>query len=255
MDDATSEILFARFFEQEGVLSTLYAIKHVLKTRGRFCELYTDRGSHFCNTRVATQGPDQIQQGPVPVALHALKIRQIWAYSPQARGRSERAFGTLQGRLPHELRLASIKDYASANRYLEEHFIADFNHRFTVPASQPESAFVSVVGIDIDLLLTARTSRIVANDNTVRFEKLRLQLPRSEKRPHYCRCEVTVHEFPDGALGVSYNEELLGVYNRQGELRVVKDARGRKRLAKVVEPRGIAAPAWTQGQRREDGIA
>lgn len=244
LDDATSEILFARFFEQEGVLSTLYAVKHILKTRGRFCELYTDRGSHFCNTRVARSGPDQIQQGPVPIALSALKITQIWAYSPQARGRSERAFGTLQGRLPQELRLAGIKDYEAANRYLDDHFIQDFNTRFTVPAEQPESAFVPVVGLDLDLLLSSRTSRIVGNDNTVRFDKLRLQIPRGTDRPHYFRCEVTVHEFPEGDLGVSYQDKLLARFDRRGEPAVIRDARGRKKIATVVQAHGIAAPAW-----------
>ncbi|MHB8392586.1 MAG: hypothetical protein ACYDBH_23915 [Acidobacteriaceae bacterium] len=116
------------------------------------------------------QGPAEEHNGQVSQALRALGIRRILARSPQARGRSERAFGTLQGRLPQELRLNRIADYAAANRYLEQSFIPDFNRRFTVKPAQTESAFVKLAGVELELVLSARHDRIVRNDNTVVFQ-------------------------------------------------------------------------------------
>ena len=126
-----------------------------------------------------------------------LGIRQILARSPQARGRSERAFGTLQGRLPQELRLHHITDYQRANRYLEEVFVPDFNRRFTVRPAQQESAFVKLAGIELELVLSSKHERIVRNDNTVAFQGMVLQLPASSYRAHFVRCAVTVHQFPN----------------------------------------------------------
>jgi transposase len=137
LDDADGRILYARFFPQEGTASTFAALESVVRNYGRFCELYTDRGSHFCQNGPAGELAEE-QHGQVSQALRALGIRQILARSPQARGRSERAFGTIQGRLPQELRHHGIIDYAAANRYLEQHFVADFNRRFTVKPTQAE---------------------------------------------------------------------------------------------------------------------
>ena len=218
LDDADGRILFARFVEQEGTASTFAALEHVLRRHGRFAELYTDRGSHFCRTSRAGAGPDEIQQGQVSRALRAVGIRQILARSPEARGRSERAFGTIQGRLPQELKLTGITDYEAANRYLDQAFIADFNHRFTVKPAQSESAFVPLAGIDLRLLLSIQHQRVVANDNTVSFDRLVLQLPPSRQRLHYARCPVLVHEFPDRTIGVSYLGRLLATFNQQGDL-------------------------------------
>jgi len=172
------------------------------------CELYTDRGSHFCHNGPAGELAEE-QHGQVSQALRALGIRQILARSPQARGRSERAFGTIQGRLPQELRVHAITDYSAANRYLEQHFIADFNRRFTVKPAQPESAFVRLAGIELELVLSSRHERVVRNDNTVTFKNLILQLPSSRQRIHFVRCPVTVHQFSNGTLGVSYQGRLL----------------------------------------------
>src|SRR5512134_73190 len=159
LDDADGRILFARFFEQEGTRSTLIALKHVLLRWGRFCELYTDRGSHFCHTTKSEAGPDPVQQGQVTRALRTLGIRHILARSPEARGRSERAFGTIQGRLPQELRVAGIPTYAAANDYLEATFVPDFNRRFTVRPREAERAFTSLAGFDVELALTLHHER------------------------------------------------------------------------------------------------
>lgn len=218
LDDADGRILYAQFWPEEGTVSTFAALAHVLHRWGRFCELYHDRGSHFGRTSVAGQGPDAEQHGQVTRALKALGIRQIFARSPQARGRSERAFGTIQGRLPQELRLAGVGTYAEANAYLDRTFVADFNQRFTVPPTEEETAFTPLVGLDLSLLLSVQEERTVRNDNTVTYLSTILQLPASPDRCHFVRCPVTVHVFPDQSLGVSYQGRLLARYHHDGEI-------------------------------------
>jgi transposase len=215
LDDADGRILYARFFAQEGTASTFAALESVLNNYGRFAELYTDRGSHFCHSERPGEVADE-QHGQVSRALRTLGIHQILALSPQARGRSERAFGTIQGRLPQELRHHGITDYAAANRYLEQHFITDFNRRFTVKPAQPESAFVKLGGIELELVLSSQHERVVRNDNTITFKNLILQLPSTRQRIHFVRCPVTVHQFSNGTLGVSYQGRLLARYDASG---------------------------------------
>lgn len=227
LDDADGRILFAQFWPQEGTASTMAALDAVLTRYGRFAELYTDRGSHFCRTTTAGAAPDLAYDTQVQRALKALGIRQILARSPEARGRSERAFGTLQGRLPQELRLAGIADYAAANLYLTTTFVPDFNRRFTVTPTQPGSAFLKLLGLDLRLLLSAQHERVVRNDSTVVFGALTLQLPRRPERRHYVRCPVLVHEFPDDTLGLSYQGRLLARYDRTGQLRDAPAAKGK----------------------------
>jgi transposase len=216
LDDADGRILYARFFAQEGTASTFAALEGVLRRHGRFCELYTDRATHYRPVG-ESKDADQEATGQVSQALHALGIRLIQARSPQARGRSERAFGTIQGRLPQELRLAGIADYAHANRYLEEVFVPDFNRRFTVRPAQKESAFVKLPALDLELLLSSKHQRVVRNDNTVTFQGLILQLPQTRYRTHFVRCAVTVHHFPDDTMGVSYQGRLLARYDSAGQ--------------------------------------
>lgn len=248
LDDADGRILYGRCFPQEGTASTFAALESVLRRFGRFCELYTDRGSHFCHTEQAGQAPDGEQHGQVSQALRALGIRQILARSPQARGRSERAFGTIQGRLPQELRVNGITDYAAANRYLEQCFIPDFNRRFTVKPAQPESAFVKLAGIELELVLSSRYERVVRNDNTVTFKNLILQLPPSRRRIHFVRCPVLVHQFCDDTLGVSYQGRLLARYDSAGQPLPPRPNRERaasaQRLASEKMLAGAAATHW-----------
>jgi len=218
MDDADGRILFAEFIPEEGLASTFSALKHVLTHHGRFCELYTDRGSHFCRTEVKGQGPADEQHGHVARACKTLGIRQILARSPQARGRSERCFRTLQQRLIPELRLAGITDYDGANRYLWDSYIDDFNHRFGVTPAEPETAFVKLVGMDLDLLLSVQHDRIVRNDGTVTFRSVILQLPKLRGRASYARCPVIVHELADQNLAVSFQGRELARFSPDGDL-------------------------------------
>lgn len=217
LDDADGRALYGRFFPQEGTMSTLTALGHVLTRYGRFCELYHDGGSHFGRTSHAGQGPDEEQNGEVTRVLKTLGIRQIFARSPEARGRSERAFGTFQGRLPQELRLEGIRSYDEANLYLNKAFLPRFNRQFTVKPAQPESAFVPLAGINLRLLLSVQEERVVRNDNTVTYNNVIFQIPERPERIHFVRCPVTIHEFPDGTLGISYQGKLLGQYEKDGK--------------------------------------
>ena len=217
LDDADGRALYGQFFPQEGTMSTMTALEHVLIHYGRFCELYHDCGSHFGHTSKAGQGPDEEQNGQVTRVLKTLGIRQIFARSPEARGRSERAFGTCQGRLPQELRLEGITSYEQANVYLNKTFLPKFNKQFTVKPTQEETAFVPLAGINLKLLLSIQQERIVRNDNTVTYKNVILQIPQRPERIHFVRCPVIVHQFPDGTLGVSYQGKLLGQYQTDGK--------------------------------------
>jgi hypothetical protein len=262
-DDADSRIHYARFVPQEGTPSTFAALKHVLNHAGRFGELYTDRGSHFCYTPAAGQAATTEHQGQVSRALKALGIRQILAYSPQARGRSERTFQTIQGRLPQELRAAGITTYAAANEYLARVFVPDFNRRFTVTPAQAGTAFVPLIGVDLELLLSVQHARTVWNDSTVSFAGMTLQLPPRADRAHYVRCPVVVHEFPESTLGISYQGRLLARYARDGHLlpapvpqpateRTAQHPGTTRALSSlpIVAPTGSARVAATAGNRR-----
>jgi len=218
LDDANGKPLWGKFVEQEGTLSTLEAVDAVLRKYGRFSELYTDRGSHFCRTTRVGSAPDEQQDGQVARALRSLGIRQILARSPQARGRGERAFGTIQGRLPQELRAAGIDDYDDANRYLQQTFLPDYARRFGVKPLQSGSAFLSVVGLDLELELSIHHQRIVRADSTVAFAGLLLQLPPGPGGAHYARCPVTVHEVLNGTLVVSRDGRRLARFDRAGDL-------------------------------------
>lgn len=214
LDDADGRLLAARFVPQEGVLSTLMLLWDVLTKYGRFAELYHDRGSMYCQTSDATVGPDVEQSGQIPRVLRALSIGQRWAYSPQARGRCERAFGTIQGRLCAALRHAGITDYAAADAYVQAVFIPEFNRRFTVVAKEPESAFVPL-GMTQQALrqvLSAQYNRRVNNDYTVQFKRRRLQLAKTATVVGLCGKQVTVHRFWDETLGISYGGKMLSYY-------------------------------------------
>src|SRR6201987_82749 len=250
LDDGDSRILYARFFPQEGTASTFAALESVVRTYAVFCKPYTDGGSHFCQNGPAGELAEE-QHGQVSQALRALGIRQILARSPQARGRSERAFGTIQGRLPQELRHQGITDYGAANRYLEQQFVADFNRRFTIKPAQPESAFVKLAGIELELVLSSKHERIVRNDNTITFKNLILQLPTTRHRIHFVRCPVTVHQFANGTLGISYQGRLLARYDASGESLQPSPnkerAAGTQRLASTAVQR-VATPRRTRIQ-------
>lgn len=225
MDDATSDTYSAFFVPEEGTMSTFAALREVIEARGLFGSLYTDRGSHFWKTPQAGSGVDKANPTQVGRALAQLGIEMIPAYSPQGRGRSERMFGTLQGRLPQELRLRGITDMEEANRFLREAYLPAHNARFRAPAAEPGTAFVAWAGQGLADILCVQEERTVGNDNTVRYNNLCLQIPADKHRCHYVKAKVRVHEYPDGTLAVFHGPRCLARYTAQGEEAASRPAR------------------------------
>ena len=218
MDDATSTVYAAFLVEEEGTASTLRALLEVFTAHGLPGSLYTDRASHYFHTPKAGEAVDKERLTQVGRALDRLGIEHIPAYSPQARGRSERMFGTLQDRLPKELRLAGIRDVESANRFIREVYLPAHNARFARPPAIAESAFVTVRDPPaLTDILCIEEDRVVARDNTVAYAGLRLQLPQSRARAHYVKARVKVRTYPDGRLAVFHGPRLLARYDAAGE--------------------------------------
>lgn len=215
MDDATSEIYSAFFVDEEGTMSTFTALGEVIETQGLFCALYADRGSHYWHTSEAGGKVDRDNPTQVGRALIQLGIELIPAYSPEARGRSERMFGTLQHRLPQELRLAGITTMAAANQFLRDVFLPAHNARFAVPAEDDGTAFVAFAGA-LEDVLCVQEDRVVGKDNTVRYKGLFLQIPEDKHRHHYVKARVQVHEYTDGHLGVFHGPRCLARYTADG---------------------------------------
>ena len=194
------------------------ALREVIERKGLFCALYSDRGSHFWLTPKAGGKVDPHRVTQVGRALRELGIQMIPAYSPQARGRSERNFGTWQGRLPQELRLRGISSVEQANRFLREHYLGEFNQRFQVPASQRGTAFTRCPSRDLDRVFSLQYERMVNRDNTVVLQSQVLQIERVGWRGTLAGCNVTVHQHLDGGFSISYGPRSLGRYSAQGEL-------------------------------------
>jgi transposase len=218
LDDATSAIYSAFLVPEEGTGSTFRALREVFERHGLPCSLYTDRGSHYFLTpeaggKVAKDQPTQVGR-----ALEHLGVEHIAAYSPQARGRSERAFRTLQDRLPKELMLAGITTLEEANHFIRDVHIPAHNTRFAIKPDQDGSAFVAIAGIDLGEILCVQEERKVGNDNTVAFNRLRLQIPESPLRPHYVRAIVKVRQYQDGSHAIFHGPRCLARYDRNGRL-------------------------------------
>src|SRR5271166_727489 len=187
MEDATSAIYSMFLVDEEGTASSMRGVAEVVARHGLFCSLYTDRGSHYF-------------------------------FTPQAGGRSERAFSTLQDRLPKELKLAGINTVEAANRWLSETYMAEHNKQFAITAEQEGSAFVADAMGAWREILCVQEERTVGNDNTVKWQRLSLQLPPSRLRAHFVKANVRVHEYPDGALAVYWGPHRLADYDAAGTL-------------------------------------
>ncbi len=217
LDDASSEIYYAQLVEEESTLTVMAGLKEVIERKGVFCALYSDRGSHFWLTPKVGGRVDPHRLTQVGRALRELGVQMIPAYSPQARGRSERNFGTWQGRLPQELRLHGIRTLEQANAFLREHYIAEFNRRFQVRAPQAGSAFVARRSRDLDLIFSLQFERTVNRDNTVSFQNLSLQIEAVRWRASLAGCTVMVHQHLDGSISLAHGPHRLGRYSAQGE--------------------------------------
>jgi hypothetical protein len=216
MDDATSTIYSAFLVEEEGTASTFCGLLEVFVAHGLPCSLYSDRGSHYFYTDKAGEAVDKDRRTQVGRALDRLGVEHIPAYSPEARGRSERMFGTLQDRLVKELKHAGVGDIAAANQWIREVYLPRHNARFAKPAAVAEKAFVAA---DPELLretLCIEEERVVGRDNTVAYEGLQLQLPENRMRAHYVKARVKVREYADGSLAVLHGPRCLCRYDQQG---------------------------------------
>jgi transposase len=218
LDDATSAIYSAFLVDEEGTASSFRGLSEVTARHGLFCALYTDRGSHYFHTPKAGEKVSKSQLTQVGRALKQLGIEHIAAYSPQARGRSERAFRTLQDRLSKELKLAGISSVAAANRWLAEIYIPAYNAAFAVAAEQDGSAFLPDRSAAWAEILCVQEERTVGNDNTVKWNRLCLQLPPSRLRPHFVKATVCVHEYPNGTIAVFLGPHRLADYNAAGNI-------------------------------------
>src|SRR5262244_126229 len=216
LDDASSAIYYAQLVEEESTVTVLAALREVVERKGVFCALYSDRGSHFWLTPEAGGKIDPHRLTQVGRAMRELGVQMIPAYSPQARGRSERNFSTWQGRLPQELRLRGIRTLEAANGFLREHYLSEFNARFQVPAAQQGSAFVRRSSRDLDLIFALQYQRTVNRDNTVSIQNLSLQMERVRWRATLAGCSVLVHQHLDRTFTITYGPQRLGHYSANG---------------------------------------
>jgi transposase len=219
MDDATNEHYSMFFVPEEGTASSFRGLREVILGPGLFSSLYTDRGSHYWNTPEAGGKVDKANLTQFGRAMKQLGIEMIPAYSPEARGRSERAFGTHQGRLPQELAAAGITLLPAANGYLEEVYRPAFNAEFRQPSLEEGSAFVPWIGGNLDDILCEQYERTVGHDNCVRFEGQVLQIPADRHRCPYVKAKVRVHRYADGTLAVFHGPRKLADYAADGQLR------------------------------------
>jgi transposase len=216
LDDATSEIYYAQLVEEESTRTVMAGLREVIETQGLFCALYSDRGSHFFVTPKAGEKVDKHRLTQVGRAMKELGVQMIPAYSPQARGRGERSFGTWQGRLPQELRLAGIDTVEGANAFLRARYIAEFNEKFTVAAKEKGTAFRKTARKDLNWIFTVQSERVVAKDNTVTVADRHWQLEKSRFRNSLAGCTVTIHEHLDGMVSIRFGPHVVGRYTADG---------------------------------------
>ena len=217
LDDATGEIYYAQLTQAESTSTVMAGIRQVVECEGVFCSLYSDRASHFWTTPKAGEPVDKQALTQLGRALRELGIRMIPAYSPQARGRSERSFRTWQGRLPQELRLGGISTVDEANQFLARSYIREFNSKFTHPAAEAEaSAFVPSMRADLDRIFSIQTERTVNRDNTVKYRNLVLQIDKQMWRSSLDGCRVTVCQHLDGNITIGYGPREIGRFSANG---------------------------------------
>ena len=217
LDDATGAIYSAFLVEEEGTASTFRALNEVFSEHGLPMSLYTDRGGHYFHTPKAGE-IDRNHLTQVGRALKQLGVEHIAAHSPQARGRSERAFGTLQDRLVKELRLAGITTIEDANIFIRNVYVPAYNARFAIEPAGDGSAFTPIPGVDLDEILCVQEERQVGNDNWVSYRTLKLQIPETPMRPHFVKAKVRVHVYLDGSHAVFHGPRCIGRYDEKGRL-------------------------------------
>jgi hypothetical protein len=243
LDDATSEIYYAQLVEAESTCTVMNALREVIEIQGLFCSLYSDRAGHFFVTPKRGERVDASRPTQVGRALQELGIKMIPAYSPQARGRMERNYGTWQGRLPQELRLRGITELEQANEFLRAEYIAEFNRKFAVPAAQKGTAFVRSRRKDLDWIFSAQHERTVNQDNTILLGNRVFQLEQTRWRNTLAAQTVVVHEHLDGRVSIRYGPHLIAQYGSHELPPQAPKRRGTPRL-----------PVTTRGGMKKDFV-
>ena len=215
-DDANNDIYYAKLAPEETTYECMLGLYHVVVTKGIFCSLYSDRAGHFFHTPKAGGKVDLTNLTQIGRALHELGIEPIPAYSPQARGRSERFNRTWQDRLPKELKLHGIKTIPDANRYILETFLPHYRKLFLKTPAQKSSAFIPYRGKNLNLIFSVKDERTVALDNTIHWNNLILQIQPSKFRCSFAKCKVMVHEHLDQSISVVYGPHIIGRFNPDG---------------------------------------
>ena len=252
LDDATSEIYYAQLVDEESTLTVMAALRAVVENNGWFSSIYSDRASHFFRTPKAGQPVDTRVVTQVGRAMRDLGIRMIPAYSPQARGRSERSFGTWQGRLPQELRLRKIQTIQEANTFLNENYIDEFNSKFTVAAAESGTAFMPIQRQDLNRVFAIQHERTVNKDNTIQFANRVWQLPETPLRATLSGCQVLVYEHVDGTFTVGYGPHTLARFSAAGE--PIPTTLPRPRRARPVSGRASASTTPRSSLRAPLGL-
>jgi transposase len=222
MDDANSEHYSMFFVEEEGTVSSFLGVREIIEKKGLFCSFYSDRGHHYWHTPKAGARVDKLHLTQFGRAMQQLGIEMIPAYSPEARGRSERTFRTHQERLPKELALLKITTLEKANEYLKNIYMPAYNNEFVVTAAVDGTAFVPWINGDLDNILCEQYERTVGKDNCVRFEGLVLQIPKDQYRCHYIKAKVRVHRYVNGQMAIFHGPRKLANYDAKGNLKVLE---------------------------------
>ena len=215
-DDATNRVLHAALYPGESTHAVMSTLRTVFETYGLPMALYTDRAKWAFYTPTAKGPVDKSRLTQVGRALERLGIEHIPAYSPQARGRSERLNRTFQDRLVNELRVAGVTSLTAANAYLVETFLPRHNATFARPPRDPASAFVALGAVDLDTVLCHEETRVVGRDNTVRLRQQILQIAPQPGRRSCAGMEVIVRQHLDGRYTVTRGPVQLGVFNPDG---------------------------------------
>jgi transposase len=219
MDDATNEHYSMFFVQEEGTASSFQGVEAVILKKGLFSSIYTDRGSHYWFTPEEGGKVSKTQLTQFGRAMQQLGIVMIPAYSPEARGRSERMFRTHQDRLTKELAAHDITSMEAANLYIKKVYLPAYNKEFKQKSPEEGSAFIPWVGTHIKDILCEQHERTVSPDNCVSFEGKTLQIPPDEYRCHYVRVKVKVHQYTDSSLAIFHGPRKLADYDPNGHLK------------------------------------
>jgi transposase len=215
-DDATNRVLYAQFWEAESSRAVMTALGEVFRTYGLPMAVYSDRAGWAFYTPKAKGPVDKRRVTQVGRALARLGVEHIPAYSPQARGRSERLNRTFQDRLVNELRVAGIASIAPANGYLRDVFLPRHNETFSHAPRDPEPAWVTLGDVDLDQILCHEETRVVGQDNTVTADRLALQVAKQPGRRTCAGLEVIVRRHLDGRYSVWRGTQRWGFFDPRG---------------------------------------